>query len=419
MRPRHLLASAAVLLAANVAVAIAQRPDAFGESREHPAIGYNTGATSTVVDEMNAKLADGRVRFAFDPVSGYLRSAVEAFGLAVESQVLVYTGTSLQAPKINPTNPRAFYFNDVVTVGWVRGGTVLEVSVQDPRQGTQFYTLDQAVEGGTLRFRREMGCLSCHLSWDTLAVPGRMVLTTFPRKTDRDYANGHTVDHRVPVEERWGGWYVTGKQVPSRHMGNLPLFMDVPAKPSSLQASKPSSLQASKPANLPSVDGLFDLSGYLTNTSDVVALMVLDHQLHVNNLITRVAWEARVGNAARVGDGARDLVDYLLFVDEAPIDEPIVGGSGFAEKFAALGPKDSQGRSPRDLKLDGRMMQYPLSYMIYTPAYDAMPAMAKEAVAARLRQVLAGEDASAKYAHLTPEVRQALLEILKDTKPGL
>jgi hypothetical protein len=404
VRPRALLICSAALLIANVAIAIAQRPDAYSGSREHPAIAYNTTPVSTIVEEVNRKLDAGSLKFTFDPTSGYLRSALEALALPVESQMLVYTGTSLQAPKINMENPRAIYFTDTLSMGWVRGGAVLEVAAQDPRQGTIYYTLDQTA-AGTPHFSRQLSCLSCHLAWDTLAVPGPLVLSTFPRKTSRDYANGFAVDHFRDIRERWGGWYVTGRKAPMHHIGNLPLFMAKDAD--------------SPPPIKPSVEGRFDLNGYPTPYSDIVALMVLEHQSHATNLITRVGWESRVGHADKVRDAVNDLADYLFFVDEAKILERIEGSSGYAERFTALGPKDAKGRSLREFQLDGRMMRYPLSYMIYAPAIDALPADAKAALFRRLQQVLTGEDASPKYAHLTPSIREAITEILRDTKPGL
>lgn len=418
-----LFAAASALLAGSVATSIAQRSGAFSASREHPAIRYNTAPTSTAIDELNRKLEDGRVRLTFDPASGFLRSALDALDVPVESQTLVYTATSLQFPRISMQNPRAVYFNDTVSIAYIRNAPLLEAWAVDPRQGTIFYTLDQKADSGPPRFRRELSCLSCHLSWDTLAVPGPFVLTTFPRKTERDYANGFVVDHRARIAERWGGWYVTGRRVPARHMGNLPLFVEDPA---AVGTSRPQGLAAS----LASLEGVFDLAGYPTPYSDVVALLILEHQMHATNLITRAGWEARVADQpaasaqgassevarqAKLREAVDDLVDYLLFVDEAPLPGPIQGSSGFAEKFAAAGPRDSKGRSLRELQLDGRLMKYPLSYLVYSPAFNALPAEARGLAVGRLRQVLAGEDRSPKYAHLTPQVRQAIMAILRET----
>jgi hypothetical protein len=413
VRPLLLIAASAGLLLANVAARVAQRPDAFSESREHPAISYNSAPVDTAIADLNRRLDEGSVRLTYDARSGYLRSALEALALPIESQVLVYSQTSLQGPRIGSDNPRAVYFNDTVSVGWVRGGVVLEAWAQDPRQGTIFYTLDQQ-PSETPRFGRQVSCLSCHLSWDTVGVPGPTVLTTFPRKTDRDYANGHAVDHRSEVSERWGGWYVTGKRAPTRHMGNLPLFMSTP-------------IPETATARL-SMEGAFDLAGYPTPYSDIVALMVLEHQTRMMNLITRAGWEARVASfrrgdpqaaATRVRDAVTDLVDYMVFADEAPLPSRIEGSSGFAERFSAIGPRDAKGRSLRDLRLETRLMRYPLSYMIYTPAFDALPADVKDLTYRRLRAVLSGAETDQRYAHLTPAVRQAIVEILRDTKPAI
>jgi hypothetical protein len=398
-----LLCGAAILFAGNLVAATAQRMDAFVESREHPAIAYNTAPVRTAISELNRKLDEGAATLTFNPTSGYLPSVLRELRVPSDSQVLVYTQTSLQAQKINMQNPRAIYFTDEVSVAWVRGGLVLEAWAQDPKQGTIFYTLDQQ-PSSTPRFGRQLSCLSCHLTWDTVGVPGPSVLTTFPRKDDRDYANGHSVDHRSEIAERWGGWYVTGTRVPPRHMGNLPLFMSPPFP--------------ARSANRQSMAGAFDLNGYPTPYSDIVALLVLEHQAHMLNLITRAGWESRVGNAARVREAVNTLVDYMLFVDEAPLPGPVEGSSNFAETFQAAGPRDARGRSLRDLQLDTRLMRYPLSYMIYSGAFDGLPLDARNVAYQRLRDVLSGTDTREHYAHLTPQLRRDIVEILESTKPA-
>ncbi len=402
MRAVSLLLTSAALLVVSAA-AIAQRMDAFVESREHPAIAYNTAPVHNAISELNRRLDEGSAALSFDPVSGYLRSVLKALSVPIESQMLVYTQTSLQAQKINMQNPRAVYFTDEASVAWVRGGLVLEAWAQDPRQGTIFYTLDQQAST-TPRFGRQLSCLSCHLTWDTLGVPGPNVLTTFPRKDDRDYANGHIVDHRSDITERWGGWYVTGRQVPPRHMGNLPLFMSPPFP--------------ARSANRESMEGAFDLDGYPTPYSDIVALLVLEHQAHMLNLITRAGWESRVGNADRVREAVNTLVDYMLFVDEAPLPSRVEGSANFAQAFQALGPRDDKGRSLRDLQLDTRLMRYPLSYMIYSGAFDGLPPDARNLTYQRLREVLSGADTRELYARLTPSLRREITEILEKTKTG-
>ena len=393
-----LLLLATVGLCSTVAVAIGQqrRTGAFDQSINHPAIKYLTTDTDTVVDQLNAKLRGGSAKLVFDDKTGYLRSVLDLLQVPVESQVLVYTQTSLQAQHIKMDNPRAIYFNDTVSVGYIRGAGLIEVTAQDPKMGTIFYAINQ-VPAAQPTFGRDQQCLRCHLSWDTLGVPGLSVLTTFPRKSEADYANGGSVDHYRPIEERWGGWYVTGKKVPAKHMGNLPLIM-----------SKPVAVPAR-----PSLEGQFDLSGYLTPYSDVVALMVLDHQAHFSNLVTRAIWETRLGEEMRIAEAAQTLADYMLFVDEAPISGGgMEGSSGFAEKFIAAGPKDAKGRSLRELDLKTRLQKYPLSYMIYSPAFRALPDAPKNLVMGQIDRVLSGEIKDSKYAHLTPQLRAEIREIL-------
>jgi hypothetical protein len=412
------LTAAAVVVSIGAAIGLsAQRRDAFSASREHPAIGYAARDGDNPVRRLNEALAAGRETLAFEPDAGrgYLKSALQALKIGVQSQVLVFSETSQQAKHISPGRPRAIYFNDRVAVGWVPGPEQLEVAAHDAEQGVVFYTLSQKASGAP-RFERQIGCLLCHLSWDTLAVPGLTTLSTFPMSDDPNaYASGVVVDHRTPIAERWGGWYVTGRLVPPRHMGNLPVVrpaaeMSKPAPPVPKLETVASRLES--PAAYPSAQ------------SDVAALMVLNHQTHATNLLTWVGWETRVATASgtpfdRADDSVRELVDYFLFVDETPIGSPIAGTSGFAETFAALGPRDQAGRSLRQLDLTTRLMRYPCSYMIYSPAFDALPAQARERVYAQMWRVLSGEEQDRRYAKLSAADRKAVIEILRATRSGL
>lgn len=396
-------------------VVTGQRRDAFVESRSHPAIRYNTDPVFDPVTALNARLQDGSVSFEFDETSGYLPALLRALDVPVESQMLVFSQTSFQAPLINIHNPRAVYFNDTVAVGWVRGGDLLEIAAQDPRQGVIFYSLDQK-RAGTPRLTRNEECLACHLSWETLGVPGLMVQSVYPLPDEKSYVNGFMTIHGSPLERRWGGWWVTGNHGGALHMGNIPVRPEDKGKSKLANPTQP----------LTSVKGQFDLKGYPTPHSDVVPLLVLAHQTHMTNLITRTGWEARVAErtpgraaASRVQDAARDLVDYMLFINEAPLAGPVVGTAGYAEKFAAAGPRDRQGRSLRELDLQRRLFRYPCSYMIYTPAFDALPSAAKDAIYARLWEVLSGAETEARYKVLSAPDRQAVLAILRDTKTDL
>ena len=409
--------TAAALIALAAVVLSAQRRDVFIASRDHAAIRYSSGPVSDPVATLNERLVAGTATLTFEPGNGYLRSVLRALDVPTESQALVFSQTSLQGSLINMHNPRAVFFNDRVSVGWVRGGKLLEVAAVDPRQGVIFYAIDQQ-RSASPRFTRDNQCLSCHLSpsWDTLGVPGLLLMSMNPLPDDPNaYASGFNTVHGSPLEQRWGGWWVTGDPGGAPHMGNVPV----------LSADNKRRI-ASPTRPLKSVEGLFDLTGYPTPYSDVVAQLVLAHQARMTNMITRMGWEARLAAmtpspdaTSRVREAARDLVDYLLFVDEVPLSRPVRGTSGFAEMFAALGPRDSQGRSLRQFDLQKRLFRHPCSYLIYSEAFDALPRLAKDAVYARLQTVLAGADPAPRYRVLTAADRRAVIDILRATKPDL
>ena len=401
-------AAGVLAVLAYAAAAFSQGGTAFRSSPDHPAIAYSTAPVADAVSALNARLEAGTARLAYDPDHGYLSSVLQALRVPKESQLAVFSPTSLQADKIDAQNPRALFFNDSVAVGWVRGGSI-EVAAQDPRLGPVFYQLDQRPEERPQFRRSDRDCLECHRSWETLAVPGLFVLTTFPPLTKNGYATGGVTDQRSPLADRWAGWYVTGKPGANRHRGNK---------------LTPTRGDTSPTVVLESLAGRFDLKGYPTPYSDIAALMVFEHQAHMTNLLTYINWESRVAEAERRGnatvrDAAREVVDYMLFVDETPLSGKIEGTSGFTQMFPAEGPRDGRGRSLRQLDLERRLMRYPCSYMIYSPAFDALPAMATEAIYRRLWEVLSGADRRAPYDRLSLADRRAIVEILRDTRKGL
>ena len=406
---------AAFVLAASLGVCvIARQTGTFDLSPEHPAIQYSTRETTDAVAALNRRIQAGQVQLAFDGPGGYLKSVLDALDVPVASQTLVFSETSLQYQHITASSPRALYFNDQLAVGWVRGADSLELAAQDPQQGVIFYTLNQK-PASKPQFARSRRCVECHQNSFTGNVPGTVVMSMLPLSDDQnDYARGWYVDHRTPIEDRWGGWYVTGGKVPRAHLGNVPVY----------HVEKSYTRLAVAPT-LTSVSGKFDATAYLSPHSDVVALLVLNHQVHMTNLLTRLGWEARIADRqgtppeARVRETARELVDYLLFVDEAPLPAAVSGASGFAEQFPSAGPRDKKGRSLRQLDLERRLFLYPCSYMIYTSAFDALPVAAKEAVYARMWEVLSGRDNDRSYDRLSQADRQAIVEILRDTKTGL
>jgi hypothetical protein len=379
--------------------------------RNHPAIAYATAPVSDPVAQLNERLKRGEVTLEKNEHSGYLPSVLSALGVSIDSQVLVFSKTSFQAPRINPTNPRAIFFNDSVSVGWVRGGPVMEFVAQDPKQGSIFYTLEQSA-AGTPQFERNDTCVMCHVSDATHYVPGLFVGSVFPSVNGTTmYGPAYTTDHRSPFEMRWGGWFVTGTHQATRHMGNA-----VATDPSDLGA-----MITPESVHVTNLTGRFDLTGYPSPYSDIVALLVLEHQAQMLNLITRVGWESRVGTDGQrtFNSAVEEIVDYLLFVDESPLPGPISGPTPFAKRFSESGPRDARGRSLRDLDLTDRLLKYPCSYLIYSEPFNALPVAAKDAVYQRMWEVLNGRATDARYSVLSADDRTAIIEILRDTKKDL
>jgi hypothetical protein len=412
------MSRSAVIVAGTLASAaflLGELGGAFDASLDHPAIQYAQRTANDPVAKLNRKLQAGQVQLKFAGASGYLRSVLDALDVPLESQLAVFSKTSLQARLIDPRNPRTIFFNDSVAVAWVRGEPFVEVAAEDPQQGVIFYTLSQeATERPQLQ--RSDSCLQCHESYVTLGVPGTLVRSAFPATdgTPLRRLGDYVPDHRTPLEQRWGGWFVTGKLGAVRHMGNVLVGNPNDREPKFADLS-PETLR-----------GVFETGDYLSPHSDVVAHLVFEHQMHMINLVTRVGWETRVAlhehrtdSAVRVREAANELADYMLFVDEAPLGGKAQGTSGFQEKFAERGPRDHLGRSLRQFDLDQRLMRYPCSFMIYSEAFDALPSEAKGAIYKRMWEILSSAEAGEKYARFSLADRQAVMEILRDTKKDL
>jgi hypothetical protein len=414
-----------------IGIGIAGLGGSYTVPLDNDAIQYSKRPVNDAVSRLQARLDAGETKLRFEPEYGYLRSLLKELKAPVSSQLLVFSKTSFQAPRISPGAPRALYFNDEVTVGFVRTGDVLEVAALDPKQGTIFYTLDQQ-ETSQPRFARREECLQCHHSGSTVGVPGLLVRSIVPDRTGFPMvsAGGFITDHRNPLKDRWGGWYVSGMSGDQTHLGNA-------SADGSDDNGKTPVLKGSP--NVTDLRPYLDTSHYLTGHSDIVALMTLEHQTRMNNLIVRVGWEARMAMAEndalnkafnepldqvrdstrrRIDSAVEELLDYMLFRDEAKLSAPVQGMSGFTEEFSSQGPRDRQGRSLRDFDLKTRMFRYPCSYMIYSEAFDGMPAIVKDEIYQRLFAVLTGKDGS-KFPNLTEDDRKAILEIIKETKTAL
>jgi hypothetical protein len=403
----------ALVWVASVAFVSAQKTQKIHPSliRNHPSINYSAAPVSDPVAQLNGRLQRGEASLERRGDSGYLTAVLSALNIPVDSQVLVFSKTSFQAPRINPTNPRAIFYNDTVSVGWVRGGPVLEFVAQDPRQGSIFYTLEQS-QSGVPQFERNDSCVMCHVSEATQNVPGLFVGSVFPSATGTTmYGPAYTTDHRSPFEMRWGGWFVTGTHQATRHMGNA-----IATDPSDLSA-----MVTPETVHVTNLEGRFDMTGYPSPHSDIVALLVLEHQAQMLNLITRLGWEARVGAEGQraFSSAVEEFVDYLLFIDESPLPGPISGPTTLAQRFSESGHRDAKGRSLRELDLTRRLLEYPCSYLIYSEPFESLSAEAKSAVYRRMWDVLSGKATEDRYDVLSATDRVAIIEILRDTKKDL
>lgn len=409
MHRRAAFALAAVLVLVTWAVA-QQLEDTFYIPLDDPAIQYGARPVNDPVARLQQRLEKGETKLEVASNGwGYLPSVLKQLGINPDSQALVFSKTSTQVENIGPRTPRAIYFNDNVSVGFVRNSDVLELASLDPKQGVQFYVLVNADQPA---FAQSDGCIRCHQGAPTLGVPGLLISSVHPVSQSRqEHGHAFMTDHRAPLSERWGGWYVTGTTGSQTHLGNNTNLVDP------VRSGGPS---GEPTQNLTSLAGMFDTSKYLEPTSDVVALMTLEHQIRMTNLMIRIGWDSRMGMAAdKLNPEIEEMLKYMLFADEAPLREPVKGVSTFTETFQKRGPRDPKGRSLRDFDLKTRLFRYPLSYMIYSAAFDGMPDKARDRVYQRLYEILTGKDTSKTFASLSPETRGAILEIVRATKPNL
>ncbi len=361
---------------------------------DHRAIRYWDTPLEDPVTRLAERLERGELELAYVADGhGYLPALLRALGVSVHSQVLVFSKTSLQRQLISRTSPRSIYFNDDVAIGFVPGANVIELAAIDPVRGAIFYTM-RAAKIGPPRFDRSKLCLACHHDAATLGVAGVYVGSVYVSPTGRpDYRGSIVSDHRTSFEDRWGGWFVSDLGA-AAHRGNTVSSSPTGGAPAGV--------------SLP-----LDMSDYLAPTSDLAALMTLEHQTQMTNLLIRLGWETRIAAEDDTRDGAleariAEVASYMLFEDEVPLTQPVQSASAFAKTFSARGPRDREGRSLRELDLKTRLFRYPLSYMIYSDLFDRLPQSVRDRLYARLLMKMAASEEHAVSA-----------EILRATKSNL
>jgi hypothetical protein len=395
---------------------------------ERPPIEYSKGTPTDAV----AQLAKQQLKWSRGDSHTLLRELMERLHVPEASQVLVFSKTSKQNDLISPSSPRAIWFGDDAYIGYASGG-LIEIAAMDPKLGPVFYTVDpHDDEAQPLSFTRDQSCMSCHGGPFTDGSPGVMVRSVTPSATGHPiFSQGSTVvDTSTPFSKRWGGWYVTGRHGSVAHRGNT----------IGTEKDEQVIFDTTAGQNITDLSLFFDSSRYLRGSSDIVALMILEHQTSTQNVLVKVnhsvlrAMEMQhalakelaepvsalpTGSAKRIVDhGAQDVLDALLFKDEAALPEGgIEGSTDFVEQFTTQSPRSRDGRSLKDLQCLERLFKYRCSYVIYGTSFKGLHPGLRSAVLVRLKAALGGRDE--RYSYLGATEREHIRQILAETLPGL
>ena len=395
---------------------------------EQPPVNYSATTPQDAIARLRPRLASGQLAFGGRD-RDVLKTLLGELRVPPASQLLVFSKTSLQRGGIRPDRPRALYFSETTYVGWVPGG-LIEIATIDPALGPVFYSLNpNQVLRQPPAIERSTDCLRCHGDTFVRGIPAVFARSVFPD------ANGEplfrfgslVVDDQTPFAERWGGWYVTGYHGKDNHRGNVVgeeadgqlVFTPSDARPDDLST-------------------YFDASDYLAPTSDVVALMVLEHQMAMQNTLTRAAFTIRkminyqrslqlhfkepvtdepvYDSVKSVFDSTvQDVVDRLLFLDEARLPAGVTGTRTFQEAFAEGAPRSRAGHSLKDLSLSEHLFVNRCSYLIYSDSFQSLAEPFKNRIFDRLRAILRGPDD--RYANLGTDEKQRIYDILVETHP--
>lgn len=396
---------------------------------ERPPVSYSSSRPHEAITVLEGKMASGSLELTGDERT-VVRRLLAALGIPESSQMLVFSKTSFQKDRIDPAHPRAIYFSDEVYMGWCPGGLV-EVAAIDPVLGPVFYSFDPHAVGKGKRFVRDEDCLRCHGGIFVPEIPGLLARSVFTDSGGQPLLEfgSELVDATTPIEKRWGGWYVTAMRAGPRHRGNLIVTTGREPNPNELAAS----------ANLKSLKSLVDTSPYLEPTSDVTALLVFEHQISVQNALTRanqeclrmityqtnlqrelkepVTSEPAYESVQHVFSSATQLVlDALLYKDEAALPESgVEGASDFAKLFSRKTRGLENPPSLKELDLKGRLFKYRCSYLIQSSTFAALQPTLRRRVLQRLYRVLTDSSPDPRYAYLEPGERDTIRQIITAT----
>lgn len=354
-----------------------------------------------------------------------LSSLLDELGISVSSQVLVFSKTSLQRKMITPANPRAIYFNNDFYVGYVPRGVIEIVACDDPK-GMMFYSFDVNAEPEKRRFLRSQECMSCHATKNTMNVPGLLVRSVFTEQDGQALLSWGSLltTPASPIEERWGGWYVTGRQGQTKHMGNQWV--------SNKDVGR-DGYEATTGQNVTDLSGFFDTNKHLADTSDILALMIMEHQIQAHNTLSaaKVSYlrSAYLDKAIHHGKydvnspsaqkmilaTADSVLKMLMFADEVELPEDGIDGSDlYRDNFTGQGLSHDS-HSLRDLRLEKRLFKYRCSFMIHSKSFEQLPDEIKTPVLKKLHAIVTSEDDMPGFPSLSSREKERIHDILSYT----
>ncbi len=404
----------AVIILALASIASGSEPLTY-QDFDKPPHAYWDRALRDPFTRMKKDFEEGRIEVDRSGEKAFLLSLLKALEIPASSQMLLFSTTSLQLSLIKPSNPRALFFNEDVYLGYIPGGRIEIVSL-DPEVGGIFYIFDIPRGEAPVRVERATRCMNCHASADTRHVPGITLKSVIPGP------NGGTLKslrveqlgHEVPLEERFGGWYVTGAGAFTNHYGNIT-----------------GRLYQGNITRYPVTPGtLYNTARYPLPGSDILPQLVMEHQSGFVNRALEATYRTRTalhhGGGKLTTDAAKELdnqaaqlVRYLLFADEAALPSPVTGDAAFKRDFLSTGRKASNGASLKDFDLRTRLFKHRCSYMIYSSVFQGMPPEMKQRVYTRLAAALDTRRPDPAYAYLPAVEKNSIRTILKETLSDL
>lgn len=415
-------------------LSIALHSRAQTDDYELPPINYSKSQPHDSISRLEKRLASGQLKLTGDD-KAIARAVLRELRVPEDSQIVVFSKTSFQRKRIEPTHPRALYFSDSCYVGWVPGG-LMEITTIDPQLGPVFYSFDPyaPVVKNSARFVRDGDCLTCHATSAVNNMPGVFARSVFPDDTGEPLLRhgSEMVDFRTPFDHRWGGWYVTGQHGTATHRGNV--FAS--------EHGDELVIDFKKGANITTLSNFFDTANYLRPDSDIVALMVFEHQIAMHDAIVQAGFRCRrmmdyqiklqhdlkepITNEPTFDSvksvfqsSAQDVVDCLLFKDEATLPDGIKGDDDFQRAFKANAKSVSGAGSLKDFSLNEHLFKNRCSYLIYSDVFLALPKLLKERIYANLDKALRSKTPDERYSYLTGDERKRIVTILAATHPEL